>query len=72
MDSQKSQDLTTEVPDNNNSLQLEDGNSTKLVACGISNMISDHQNYINSSSMHNSKATLLWNSITSITTSRCV
>ena len=44
----------------------------KLVACGLSNMRSDHQNSINSSSRQNSKTTLLWTSITSTTTSRCV
>ena len=44
----------------------------KLVACGISNMISAHPNSMNSSSKQNSKATLLWNSRTSTTTSRCV
>ena len=44
----------------------------KLVACGISNMISDHQNYTKSSSRKNSKETLLWTSRTSTTTPRYV
>ena len=43
----------------------------KLVACGISNMRSAHQNSMNSSSRQNSKAILLWTSRTSTTTSRC-
>ena len=44
----------------------------KLVTCGILNMRSAHQNSMNSSSRHNSKDTLIWTSITSTTTSRCV
>ena len=36
----------------------------KLVTCGLSNMRSAHQNSMNSSSRHNSKAVLLWTSIT--------
>ena len=44
----------------------------KLVACGIWNMISTHQTFMNSSSGYNSKETLLWTSRASTTTSRCV
>ena len=44
----------------------------KMVACGLSNMRSAYQNYMNSSSIQNSKATMLCTSITSTTTSRCV
>ena len=49
------------VPANNKSQPLEGENFTKRVECGLSNMISDHQNYINFSSKHNSKGTLLCN-----------
>ena len=44
----------------------------KLVACGLSNMISSHQNYMNSSSRHNSKEKLFWTSRNSAPISRCV
>ena len=44
----------------------------KLVACGLSNMRSDHQNSMKSSSRQISKATLIWTSGTSTTTSTCV
>ena len=71
-DSPKAQDTTTLAPDNNRDLPLEGGHSTKMVACGLSNMTSARQNYMNSSSRHNSKSTLLWTSITSTTTSICV
>ena len=43
-----------------------------LVSCGISNMRSSYQNSMNSVSRHNSKATLIWNSRTSTTTSICI
>ena len=42
-----------------------------LLTCGISNIRSAHQSYMNSSSGHNSEATLLWTSRTSTTTSIC-
>ena len=44
----------------------------KLVACGISNMISAHKNYMNYSSRHNLKETLICISRTYTTTSRCI
>ena len=44
----------------------------KLVTCGIWKMISSQQNYMSSSSRHNSKETLLWTSITYTITSRGV
>ena len=44
----------------------------KLVACGLWNMRSYDQYYMNSSSRHNSKETLIWALITSTTTSICV
>ena len=43
----------------------------KLVAYGLSNMISAHQKSMNSLSIQNSKETLLWTSIPSTTTPRC-
>ena len=70
--SPKSQHPTTLVLAKKRSPPLEGGHSTKLMACGLSNMRSDHQNYMNYSSIHNSKATLLYISRTSTTTSRCV
>ena len=58
MDSPKAQDTATVVPDNKKDPPLEGSNSTKIVACGIPNMILDHQNYINSSLRQNSMVTL--------------
>ena len=40
----------------------------KYVACGISNIRWAHQNYMNSSSRHKSKLTLIWTSRTSTNT----
>ena len=44
----------------------------KLVSCGLSNMIPPQQNSMKYSSRQNSKATLLWTSITSTTKSICI
>ena len=71
-DSPNSQDPTTVVPANKKAPPLEVGHSTKMVACGISKMRSSHQNYMNSSSIHNPTETLILTSITSKTTSICV
>ena len=49
-DSPKAQDTTTVVPANRRAPPLDGGHSTKMVACGLSNMISAHQNYMSSSS----------------------
>ena len=70
--SPKNQYSAASAPDNKNNLLLEGGHYKKMVACGISKTRSDHQSSMNSSSRNNSKATLLWTSITSTTTSRCV
>ena len=64
-------DPSTLVPANRRDPPLEWGHSTKLVACGSSNMISAHQNSMSSSSRQNSKETLIWISRTYMTTSRC-
>ena len=48
------------------------GSILKLVACGILNMRSYHQDYMNYLSRQNSKETMLYTSRTSTTTSRCV
>ena len=68
-DAPKDQYPTTVVTANKKSPPLEGVCYTKLVACGLSNMRSANQNYINSSSIQNSKATLIWTSRTSTTTS---
>ena len=70
--SPNTQDPTTVVPDNRRALTLEGEKSTKMVACGLSNTRSAHQNSINSSSIHNSKEKIKWTSINYTTTSRCV
>ena len=70
--SPKAQDPTTVVPANKKSTPLEGGNSTKMVACGLSNIRSYQQHYMKSSSIHNSNETLIWTSITSTTTPRRV
>ena len=44
----------------------------KLVECGLSNMRSDHQNYMNSLTKNNPKGTLLWTSIVYTIISICV
>ena len=44
----------------------------KLVACGLWNMRSDHQDSVSSSSRQNSKKTLFWTPRISTTTSKCV
>ena len=62
---------TTLVPANRRAPPLEGRHSKKLVVCGPSNMISAHQNSMRSSSRQNSTETLLWISVTYITTSRC-
>ena len=54
MDSLKDQDINYEVPDNKKAPPLEGRNPKKMVACGLSNMRSSHQNSMNSSSIHNS------------------
>ena len=59
MDLPKAQDLSTAVSDNSKDPPLKGGSSKKMGACGISNMISAHQNSMNSSSRKNSKATHL-------------
>ena len=51
MDSPKSQYHNTVVLGNSKASLLGGGNSKKLVACGLSNMISYHQNSINSLSI---------------------
>ena len=43
-----------------------------LVTCGLSNIRSAHQSHMNVSSIHNSKATQLWTSRNSASTSICV
>ena len=48
MDSPQAQYLTNVVPANKKATSLGGGHYTKLVACGISNMRSAHQNYMNS------------------------
>ena len=48
------------------------GTLPTLVACGPSNIRSAHKNSMRSSSRQNSKETLLWISIISLTTSRCL
>ena len=53
IDSPKYQDRTTAVPDNKKAPPFEGGNYTKRVEFGLSNIRSDHQNYMNSSSRHN-------------------
>ena len=60
MYSPKDQDPTTVVPVNKKDPRLEDNHSKQLVACGLSNMISVHQNSMNYSSRHIFKATLIW------------
>ena len=72
MDSPKAQDNATVVPANKKASPFECGHYTKMVACGLSNMISDHQNSMKSSSGHNSKVTLIWTSRTSTNTPICV
>ena len=71
-DSPKSQYFTTVLRANKKSFPLEVRHSTKLVACGFSNMISAHQNCMNYSTRQNSKETLIWTSRTSTITSRYV
>ena len=68
-DSPKVQYPTTVVPANRRDPPFDGGHSTKFVTCGLSNMRSAHQHSMNSSSKHNSKSTLLWNSRTYTTTS---
>ena len=46
MDPPKAQDPTTTFLANKNAPPLEGGRSTKMVACGLSKMISAHQNSI--------------------------
>ena len=58
-DSPKDQDTKTVVLDNNKAPPLEGGHSRKMVAYGVSNMISSHQNSMKSSSRQNSKMTHL-------------
>ena len=70
--SPKSQDTNTVVHGNKKAPTLEGGFSTKMVAYGISNTRSTHQNSMNSSSRHNLKVTLLRTSRTSTTTPICV
>ena len=53
MDSQKAQDPTNVFTSNKKAPSSEGGHSIKMVACGLSNMIPDHQNSMNSSSRHN-------------------
>ena len=48
-DSPKAQDPNTVVPDNNKSPPLEGGHYKRMVACGLSNIKSAQQKYINSS-----------------------
>ena len=49
MDSLKDQDPTASVPSTKKSPPLEGENSTKMVACVLSNMMLSHQNSMNSS-----------------------
>ena len=60
------------VPTNSRAPTLDSGKSTKNLVCGLLNMRSVHQYSMNSSSIQNSKETLLWTLITSTTTSICV
>ena len=71
-DSPKNKDPTTLVPANKRDPSLEGGHSKKMVTCGLSNMKSANQNYMNYSSRYKLKETLIWTSRTSATTSRCV
>ena len=47
-DSPKPKDPTNLFPNNRRAPSLEGGHYTKLVACGLSNMISSHQSSMNS------------------------
>ena len=49
MDSSKAQDTSTELTAYKKTPPLEGRHSTKIVACGLSDIISYHQNYMNSS-----------------------
>ena len=60
----------TVVTANRRAPPLEGGHSRKMVACGLSKMISAHQNNMSSSSRHKSKDTLLWISRTYLNTPR--
>ena len=60
MYSKKSQDSSTVVRANKKDPTLEGGNYIKLVAFGLSNMQSDHQNHMYYSSRKISKDTLIW------------
>ena len=71
-DSPKAQDNTTFLPDNKRVLTLEDGNYTEKGGMWTLKHEIRSPNSMNSSSIQNLKATLLWTSITSTTTSRCV
>ena len=71
-DSLKALDPPTMVPANRRATSLFGGKSKNIGSMWTLKMMSAHQNSMNSSSRHNSKETLLWTSITSITTSRYV
>ena len=60
--SPKDQGPTTVVKNNMKAPILEGGYYTKMVAWGISNMRSDHQNSMKSPSIQKSKSTLIWTS----------
>ena len=70
--SPNSADPTTLILDEKRDSPLDGGQSTKTVACELSNMRSDEQNSMKSSSRHNSKETILRTSRNSTTTSRYV
>ena len=72
MDSPKTYNLYTIVTDNKRDAQFEGEHYIKLVVCGISNMISAHQNSMNFSPIQIYKETLLLTKRISITTSICV